>query len=112
MKILSILKLVIVFIAFYYLFKSDNFDFNQLFKKEYFKNIEIFIFIAILISTTYFIGSLRWWLILKSLKYLIIFLILGISLKDINRINFGIKNSTYIWPNIYNSNMGYKKKKI
>ena len=29
MKILSILKLVIVFIAFYYLFKSDNFDFNQ-----------------------------------------------------------------------------------
>ncbi len=69
MKILSILKLVIVFIAFYYLFKSDNFDFNQLFKKEYFKNIEIFIFIAILISTTYFIGSLRWWLILKSLNY-------------------------------------------
>ena len=69
MKILSILKLVIVFIAFYYLFKSGNFDFNQLFKKEYFKNIEIFIFIAILISTTYFIGSLRWWLILKSLNY-------------------------------------------
>ena len=49
-------------------------------------------------------------LIIKSLKYLIIFLILGISLKNINRINFGIKNSTYIWPNIYNSNMGYKKK--
>ena len=50
-------------------------------------------------------------LIIKSLKYLIIFLILGISLKNINRINFGIKNSTYIWPNIYNSNMGYKKKR-
>ncbi len=49
-------------------------------------------------------------LIVKSLKYLIIFLILGISLKNINRINIGLKNGTYIWPNIYNSNMSYKKK--
>jgi len=46
-----------------------SFDFNQLFKKEYFENIEIFFFVIILISTTYLIGSLRWWLILKSLNY-------------------------------------------
>ena len=69
MKILSIFKLIIIFIAFYYLFTNDSFDFNQLFKKEYFENIEIFIFVAILISSTYLIGSLRWWLILKSLNY-------------------------------------------
>lgn len=81
MKILSIFKLVIVFIAFYYLFTSDNFNFNQLFKKEYFNKIEFFIFVVILISTTYFIGSLRWWLILRSLNY-------NINFKEIIQITY------------------------
>ena len=51
-------------------------------------------------------------LIVKSLKYLIIFLILGISLKNINRINIGLKNGTLYISDIYNSNMSYKKKII
>ena len=39
----------------------------------------------------------------KSLKYLIIVLVLGVTLKNINRINNGISNQLSIWPNIYDS---------
>tara|TARA_B100000989_G_scaffold179259_1_gene134651 strand:+ start:446 stop:2152 length:1707 start_codon:yes stop_codon:yes gene_type:complete len=49
-------------------------------------------------------------ILLKSFKYLIIFLILGVSLKNINRISKGIKNKSDPWPNIYSSNITNKKK--
>lgn len=49
-------------------------------------------------------------ILIRSFKYLIIFLILGVSLKNINRISKGIKNESDPWPNIYNSNIFNKKK--
>lgn len=81
MKLFSIIKFIIIFFAFYYLLNNDALSLKQLFSKEIFKEKEILFVVMILISTTYFIGALRWWLILKSLSY-------KVRLKEIIQITY------------------------
>lgn len=48
--------------------------------------------------------------VLSSMRYVMIFLLLGLMFKNFHRINSGIDNNVSLWPNIYNSGNFYKKK--
>lgn len=69
MKFSPIIKFSIVLGAFFYLLKNGELDLKKLFSKELLLNIENILLVIFCISLTYFIGSIRWWLILKSFKY-------------------------------------------
>ena len=66
------------------------------------------IFLTIIIKDFMFFKNTE--KVLNSMKYLMIFLLFGLMLKNFYRINNGIENNISLWPNIYSSENNYKKK--
>jgi uncharacterized protein (TIRG00374 family) len=73
-KIIPIIKFFLIIGLFYYLFKTEYIDIKNLIKINFIENFFIIILIILIISFTYFLGALRWWLILKSFDYKLNFL--------------------------------------
>ena len=69
MKFIPIIKLFFILSIFYYLFKNEYINIKELITIDLSKNFFIFFLTLLLISSTYFLGALRWWLILKSFNY-------------------------------------------
>ncbi len=66
------------------------------------------IFLTIIIKDFMFFKNTE--KVLNSMKYLMIFLLFGLMLKNFYRINNGIENNISLWPNIYSSENNFKKK--
>ena len=69
MKFIPIIKLFFILNIFYYLFKNEYINIKELITIDLSKNFFIIFLTLLLISSTYFLGALRWWLILKSFNY-------------------------------------------
>ena len=69
MKFIPIIKLLFILSIFYYLFKNEYINIEELITIDLGKNFFIIFLTLLLISSTYFLGALRWWLILKSFNY-------------------------------------------
>ena len=69
MKFIPITKLLFILSIFYYLFKNEYINIEELITIDLSKNFFIIFLTLLLISSTYFLGALRWWLILKSFNY-------------------------------------------
>ena len=69
MKFIPIIKFILVLGIFYYLFKTEYINIEELIAIDLSNNFQIIFLIILLITSTYFLGAFRWWLVLKTFKY-------------------------------------------
>ena len=69
MKFIPIIKFIVVLGVFYYLFKTEYINIEELVAIDLSNKFLIIFLIIFLCASTYFLGALRWWLILKTFNY-------------------------------------------
>jgi len=68
-KFIPIIKFILVLGIFYYLFNTEYINIEELIAVDLSNNFQIIFLIIFLITSTYFLGAFRWWLVLKTFKY-------------------------------------------